>query len=74
MRTAAIELARHNITINAIMPGNIMTEGLDDVGEDYLRTMEKAIPMGKLGTSTISHTRCCSSRRTKPNTSPARRS
>ena len=49
MRTAAIELARHNITINAIMPGNIMTEGLDDVGEDYLRTMEKAIPMGKLG-------------------------
>ena len=49
MRTAAIELARHNITINAIMPGNIMTEGLDDVGEDYLRTMEKSIPMGKLG-------------------------
>ena len=49
MRTAAIELAKHNITINAIMPGNIMTEGLDDVGEDYLRTMEKSIPMGKLG-------------------------
>ena len=49
MRTAAIELAKHNITINAIMPGNIFTEGLDDVGEDYLRTMEKSIPMGKLG-------------------------
>ena len=49
MRTAAIELAKHNITINAIMPGNILTEGLDDVGEDYLRTMEKSIPMGKLG-------------------------
>ncbi len=49
MRTAAIELARHNITINAVMPGNIMTEGLDDIGEDYLRTMERAIPMGRLG-------------------------
>ena len=40
MRTAAIEFARYNITINAVMPGNIMTEGLDDVGDDYLRLME----------------------------------
>ena len=49
MRTAAIEFARDNITINAVMPGNIMTEGLDDIGEDYLRRMEQSIPMGKLG-------------------------
>lgn len=49
MRTAAIEFAKYKITINAVMPGNIMTEGLDDVGEDYLRTMEQAIPLGKLG-------------------------
>ena len=49
MRTAAIELARHNITVNAVMPGNIMTEGLDDVGEDYLRRMEQSIPMARLG-------------------------
>ena len=49
MRTAAIELARYNITINAIMPGNIMTEGLDDVGEEYLRRMEQSIPMARLG-------------------------
>ena len=28
MRTAAIELASHNITINAVLPGNIMTEGI----------------------------------------------
>ena len=49
MRTAAIEFAKYNITINAVMPGNIMTEGLDDVGEDYLRLMEKSIPMGRLG-------------------------
>ena len=49
MRTAAIEFARYNITINAVMPGNIMTEGLDDIGEDYLRRMEQSIPLGKLG-------------------------
>ena len=49
MRTVAIEVARYDITINAVMPGNIMTEGLDDVGDDYLRTMERSIPMGRLG-------------------------
>ena len=27
------------ITINAVLPGNIRTEGLDDLGEDYLRQM-----------------------------------
>ena len=49
MRTAAIEFAKYKITINAVMPGNIMTEGLKDVGDDYLRLMEKSIPMGRLG-------------------------
>ena len=51
MRTAAIEFAQHDITINAVMPGNIMTEGLDDVGEEYLSTMTRSIPMGRLGES-----------------------
>ena len=27
MRTACIELAKHNITMNAVLPGNIITEG-----------------------------------------------
>ena len=49
MRTAAVELAKDTITINAVMPGNIMTEGLKDVGEEYLRSMTKAIPLGRLG-------------------------
>lgn len=49
MRTAALELARHSITINAVLPGNIKTEGLDDLGPDYLKRMEEAIPLGKLG-------------------------
>jgi 3-oxoacyl-[acyl-carrier protein] reductase len=34
IRTAAIELARDNITINAVLPGNILTEGLQDLGLD----------------------------------------
>ena len=51
MRTAAIEFARDGITVNAVMPGNIMTEGLDDVGEEYLSAMERTIPMGRLGDS-----------------------
>ena len=50
MRTAAIELARDNITINAVMPGNIITEGLVDLGQDYLDSMAASIPMKKLGT------------------------
>ncbi|HUA30386.1 MAG TPA: 3-oxoacyl-ACP reductase FabG [Streptosporangiaceae bacterium] len=49
MRSAALELARAGITINAIMPGNIITEGLADMGPDYLRSMEASIPLGRLG-------------------------
>ncbi|MDZ7885183.1 MAG: 3-oxoacyl-ACP reductase FabG [Mycobacterium sp.] len=50
MRTAAIELAPHGITVNAILPGNILTEGLLDNGEDYLASMARSIPAGALGT------------------------
>ncbi|MGE7693696.1 3-oxoacyl-ACP reductase FabG [Lysinibacillus sp. NPDC094177] len=49
MRTAALELAQYNITVNAVMPGNIATEGLDGLGEEYLLKMAKAIPLGGLG-------------------------
>ena len=50
MRTAAIELAPHRITVNAVLPGNILTEGLKDLGEEYLAGMARAIPAGALGT------------------------
>ncbi|MGI5156405.1 3-oxoacyl-ACP reductase FabG [Microbispora sp. CA-102843] len=49
MRTAAVELAPKGITVNAVLPGNILTEGLADLGDDYLRGMEAAIPMRRLG-------------------------
>jgi 3-oxoacyl-[acyl-carrier protein] reductase len=50
LRTAAIELAPKQVTINAVLPGNIATEGLDDMGEDYIRGMEAVIPQHRLGT------------------------
>ncbi len=49
MRTAAIELAPHGITVNAVLPGNIFTEGLADMGEEYIAGMTRAIPAGALG-------------------------
>jgi 3-oxoacyl-[acyl-carrier protein] reductase len=49
MRSAALEFARWGITVNAIMPGNIATEGLGALGADYSATMEASIPLGRLG-------------------------
>jgi 3-oxoacyl-[acyl-carrier protein] reductase len=49
IRTAAIELAAQRVTVNAVLPGNIFTEGLADLGEGYLNQMRAAIPLGRLG-------------------------
>lgn len=49
LRTASIELAPHNITINAVMPGNIKTEGLEGLGADYLKKMTDSVPLRRLG-------------------------
>ncbi len=49
LRTAAIELAKYNVTINAVLPGNIITEGLEGLGEDYMATMAASIPLKRLG-------------------------
>jgi 3-oxoacyl-[acyl-carrier protein] reductase len=50
MRTAAIELAPHKITVNAILPGNIMSEGMAEKGQEYIASMARSIPAGALGT------------------------
>jgi 3-oxoacyl-[acyl-carrier protein] reductase len=50
MRTAAIELAPKGITVNAVLPGNVATEGLATMGEEYAAGMTAAIPMRRLGT------------------------
>lgn len=49
LKTAAMELSRYNTTINAVLPGNIITEGLEDLGSDYLDTMASSIPLKRLG-------------------------
>jgi 3-oxoacyl-[acyl-carrier protein] reductase len=50
MRTAAIELAADKITVNAVLPGNIMTESLAELGPEHLARMTAAIPLRRLGT------------------------
>lgn len=49
IRTAAIELAPKQITINAVLPGNIKTEGLDTMGQSYIDQMAASVPQGRLG-------------------------
>lgn len=49
LRTAAMELAPKQITINAVLPGNIITDGLVEMGQDYMDQMASAVPAGRLG-------------------------
>ena len=49
IRSAALELAPKKITINAVLPGNIKTEGLEDLGQDYHDQMAATVPQGRLG-------------------------
>lgn len=50
MRTACIELAKYGITVNAVLPGNIITEGLAELGEEYQKSMAASVPLKRLGT------------------------
>jgi 3-oxoacyl-[acyl-carrier protein] reductase len=50
MRAAAIELAADGITVNAVLPGNIVTQGLSEMGENYIKQMIATIPLRRLGT------------------------
>ncbi|MGZ8693007.1 MAG: 3-oxoacyl-ACP reductase FabG [Gaiellaceae bacterium] len=51
MRTAAIELAPKGITVNALLPGSIETEGLAELGDETLAQMTASIPAGRLGSA-----------------------
>jgi 3-oxoacyl-[acyl-carrier protein] reductase len=49
VRSAALELAADQITVNAILPGSIRTEGLDGLGADAMAKMLACIPQRRLG-------------------------
>ena len=50
MHSACVELAKYNITVNAVMPGNVITEALKDLGQSYVDGMTAEIPLKRLGT------------------------
>jgi 3-oxoacyl-[acyl-carrier protein] reductase len=45
MRSIALEVAVRGVTVNAVLPGNVETEGLEELGEEHKRKMLAAIPM-----------------------------
>jgi 3-oxoacyl-[acyl-carrier protein] reductase len=47
MRSAAVELARSGITVNAVMPGNVSTPGFADTSDEHRQRMLSSIPMGR---------------------------
>lgn len=49
-RVAAMELARYGATINAVLPGTVLTEGLAANGQAFLNSAAAGIPLGRLGT------------------------
>ena len=51
-RDLAVELARYGITVNAVAPGAIMTDGNQKLMKDQprLEALLKQIPLGRLGT------------------------
>src|SRR5882672_10276185 len=53
IRTAALEYARQNITVNGVEPGYILTPAMDALGgPEALAQMATQIPLGKLGLPT----------------------
>ena len=49
VKTAAVELSQYNINVNAIIPGNIMSEGMKyERGKEFIKSQARSIPMGRL--------------------------
>jgi 3-oxoacyl-[acyl-carrier protein] reductase len=49
MRSASVELAKYQITVNAVLPGNVSTEGLSNMPEAYIASATAAVPLKRLG-------------------------
>lgn len=49
MRSAAIEFGPFGVTINAVLPGSVLTDGLKGMGDDYVKAVGEGIPIGRVG-------------------------
>lgn len=50
MRTAALELAQHRITVNAVAPGALLSPGLQKVcSPEEIEKIGRRIPLGRIG-------------------------
>ena len=75
-RALSLEAGKFGITVNAVAPGFIMTEGIQSLPH-FEKLRDAAVaknPVGFLGSRATCRTRCCSSPPTPPATSRARRS
>jgi len=48
-RTAALELGRHGIRVNAVSPGLIWREGIEQAWPEGVEAYLRAVPLGRLG-------------------------
>jgi 3-oxoacyl-[acyl-carrier protein] reductase len=48
MRSAALELADNQITVNAVQPGNVRTPGLEQAGAQLREKLIASVPLGRL--------------------------
>nr|AGF93408.1 3-oxoacyl-(acyl-carrier-protein) reductase [uncultured organism] len=49
IKAAGLELAKYNINVNGVEPGNILTEGYKEQMEGHIEDQAKSIPMKRMG-------------------------
>jgi 3-oxoacyl-[acyl-carrier protein] reductase len=49
LRNAALELAPKGITVNAVLPGTILTDAVRELGDDFINGVKAVIPLKRLG-------------------------
>jgi 2-deoxy-D-gluconate 3-dehydrogenase len=50
VKTLALELGPHGITVNCVAPGGVVTPGLGSLDKEMMAAFESVVPMGRMGT------------------------